>query len=213
VGSGLGEASVYFSLKGARVTALDLSSEMLSISQRLAKRYKTRISTIQAAAEYLNIPKNKKFDIIYAGNLFHHVDIPMTLEKLIPYLKPKGKIVCWEPVAYNPIINVYRHLVTQVRSEDERPIRLSDIALFKKYFKSVQTRWFWLTTFSIFCYMVLLMGRNPNETRLWKKIVEEGDRWQWIYNPLESVDAILLKLFPFLGPLCWNVVIVCESPR
>ena len=213
VGSGLGEASVYFALKGARVTALDLSSEMLNTTKKLAKKYNVKVNTVQAALEYLHIPKSKKFDIIYGGNIFHHINIPLTLNKLIPHLKTNGKLVCWEPVAYNPLINWYRKIATQVRSDDERPIQMADIALFKTYFNKVHIRWFWLTSLIIFCYMVVFMRRDPNKIRLWKKVVEEGDLWKPIYIPLELIDRALLSLFPFLGPLCWNVVLICSQPK
>lgn len=213
IGSGLGEASIYFALKGAHVTALDLSAEMLNTTKKLAKKYKTKVKTIQAAVEYLNIPKSKKFDIIYGGNIFHHINIPLTLNQLVFHLKPGGKLVCWEPVAYNPLINWYRKIATEVRSDDERPIQMSDIKIFKKYFKKVHVRWFWLTTLIIFCYMVVFMRRDPNKIRLWKKVVEEGNFWKPVYLPLEALDKALLYIFPFLGPLCWNVVLICSEPR
>lgn len=213
VGCGLGEASVYFALKGASVTALDLSSEMLITVKKIAKKYKVKVNTIQAALEYANIPKSKKFDIIYGGNIFHHIDIPQTLNQLIPHLKPDGKLVCWEPVAYNPLINWYRKIAIHVRSDDERPIQLSDIEIFRSYFNTVKVRWYWFTTLIIFCYMVVFMRRDPNKIRLWKKVVEEGEFWKPVYIPLELIDRILLSIFPFLGPLCWNVVLLCSDPK
>ena len=213
VGCGLGEASVYFALKGASVTALDLSSEMLVTVKKIARKYKVKVNTIQAALEYVNIPKSKRFDIIYGGNIFHHIDIPLTLNQLIPHLKPNGKLVCWEPVAYNPLINWYRKIATQVRSDDERPIQLSDIAIFRTYFNTVKVRWYWFATLIIFCYMVVFMRRDPNKIRLWKKVVEEGEFWKPVYIPLELIDRVLLSFFPFLGPLCWNVVLLCSDPK
>ena len=38
-----------------------------------------------------NMDKDEQFDIIYAGNLFHHVDIETTLQGLIPHLSSKAK--------------------------------------------------------------------------------------------------------------------------
>ncbi|MFA6005063.1 MAG: class I SAM-dependent methyltransferase [Patescibacteria group bacterium] len=213
IGSGLGEASVYFALKGAHVTALDLSKEMLKTTQRIAKNYKTKVSTVQGAIEYLNLKKSQKFDVIYAGNVFHHINIPQALDQLLPHLKKDGTLVCWEPVDYNPVINLYRRIATSVRSKDERPIRLADIDVFHSYFKNVTVKWFWLTTLVIFCLMVVVMRRDPNKTRLWKKVVEEGNSWKPLYMPLEFADKILLGLFPILGPLCWNVVLVCRAPK
>lgn len=208
VGCGLGEASAYFALKGARVTVVDLSQEMLETAKKLARKYKVTLSAYQSAVEHLTIPKNSKFDIIYAGNLFHHVDIAQSLAELTPHLKKDGILICWEPVDYNPIINIYRRIARRVRSSDERPIRLDDMKIFRKYFRHVETKWFWFTTLVIFLIMILIERRDPNKERLWKSVVRESRRWAWLYKPLEQIDRVLLSVFPGLGRFCWNVVII-----
>jgi hypothetical protein len=60
--------------------------------------------------------------------------------------------------------------------------------------------------------MVAVQGRNPNRERFWKKVLDEADHWAWLYRPLERCDRALLKVLPFLRPLCWNVVIVGRTP-
>ena len=213
VGCGLGEASVYFALEGAEVTATDLSQKMLDVVEKLAKHNGTYVKTHKSAAENLALPEDQQFDIVYAGNVFHHVNIAPTLDNILKHLKPEGMLVSWDPLAYNPVINIYRKRATQVRTVDEHPFRLKDVRLFKEYFNQVQTRWFWLTTLFIFIIMAFVQRRDPNKERYWKKIVEETDDWAWIYIPLEFVDRIFLAIFPFLRPLCWNVVIVARKPK
>jgi SAM-dependent methyltransferase len=213
IGCGLGEASVYFALKGARVTAVDLSQEMLAEVVTLARRYHTEVATLRASVEHLHLPAGNTFDIIYAGNIFHHVDIRAALDEVTTYMTDSSLLVCWEPVAYNPLINIYRRIATHVRSFDERPIRLSDIEIFKEYFSSIELHWFWLTTLVIFIIMVIWQRRNPNQERLWKAVVIEGQKWAWLYRPLEKLDRWLLATFPFLRPLCWNVVIIGKGPK
>jgi len=100
----------------------------------------------------------------------------------------------------------------EVRTEDEHPLKRRDIRLFNKYFKKVNTKPFWLTTLSIFIIMALLQRRNPNRERYWKVVVEESNKWEWLYNPLEKIDRLILKIFPFLGYLCWNIVIIASNP-
>ena len=211
IGCGLGEASVYFAMKGAKVTAMDISHFMTDTAVALAKANNVTIKTHQSSIEHFKLPKHELFDVIYVGNLFHHVDIDKALERIGAYLKPNGVLVSWEPVDYNPIINVYRRIATEVRSKDERPIRFSDLDKFKKKFKQVETKWFWLTTLSIFVIMALVQRRNPNKERYWKSVVKEGDQWAWLYRPLEKFDRILLRIFPVMQPLCWNVVLVCKK--
>jgi hypothetical protein len=90
---------------------------------------------------------------------------------------------------------------------------MSDIETFKEYFTSIELHWFWLTTLVIFMIMIIWQRRNPNQERLWKAVVMEGQKWAWLYKPLEKLDRWLLATFPFLGPLCWNVVIIGKGPK
>lgn len=212
VGCGLGEASVYFALLGADVTATDISPGMCDAARRLAAHNGVSIRTHVSASEDLGFAADVKFDVIYTGNTLHHVDVAATLPRLLRHLKPDGVFVSWDPVAYNPVINVYRRRATQVRTPDEHPLRLRDIRAIRSHFSSSHVSWFWLSTLLIFCVMAVVQRRDPNRERYWKKVVEEGDRWAWLYWPLEDLDRLLLHI-PFLRPLCWNVVIVGRGPR
>ena len=212
MGCGLGEASVYFALLGADVTATDISPGMCDTASRLAVANGVKISTHVSAAEDLGLASDVKFDIIYTGNTLHHVDITATMPLLLKHLNPEGMFVSWDPVAYNPVINYYRRNAMEVRTEDEHPLKLADIRSVRALFHASHTRWFWLSTLSIFGIMALIQRRDPNKERYWKKVIVEADRWAWMYRPLEVLDKVLL-LIPFLRPLCWNVVIVGRGPK
>jgi 2-polyprenyl-3-methyl-5-hydroxy-6-metoxy-1,4-benzoquinol methylase len=211
VGCGLGEASVYFALEGATVTATDISPGMCDAAQRLAAANGVTLTTHISAIEDLGLG-SRQFDIIYTGNTLHHADIPAMLDNVLPHLKPDGVFASWDPVAYNPIINVYRALATEVRTEDEHPLRLRDVRAITGRFESAEVRWFWFTTLLIFILMAVVQLRSPNKERFWKKVIDEADRWAWLYRPLEKLDRVLLVALPFLRPLCWNVVIVARRP-
>ncbi len=211
VGCGLGEASVYFALEGATVTATDISPGMCEITSRLAQANGVALETHVSAIEDLGLG-NRQFDIIYTGNTLHHADIAATLDNILPHLKPDGVFLSWDPVAYNPIINVYRALATKVRTPDEHPLRLRDIRMVTSRFARTEVRWFWFTTLLVFILMAVVQFRNPNKERYWKKVVDEADSWAWLYRPLAALDRGLLCVLPFLRPLCWNVVIVGRGP-
>ncbi|MEO6003601.1 MAG: class I SAM-dependent methyltransferase [Opitutus sp.] len=213
VGCGLGEASVYFAMEGAIVTATDISPGMCAATQRLAAANGVTLTTHVSAIEDLGLSRDQQFDIIYTGNTLHHADIGETMDNILPHLKREGVFVSWDPVAYNPIINLYRAIATKVRTEDEHPLRLQDIRAVRSCFASSEVSWFWLTTQLIFILMVVAQFRSPNKERFWKKVIDEADSWAWLYRPLAALDRALIGLFPFLGPLCWNVVIFAKSPR
>ena len=210
VGCGLGEASVYFALLGANVTSSDLSQGMLDATKRLADANDVTINQHLASAEDMQLSSNDKFDVIYAGNLLHHVNIEETISRIKSHIAVDGMFVTWDPLAYNPAINIYRRIATDVRTPDEHPLTWSDVKLFRKHFKVVETRYFWLTTLIVFVIMALVQRRNPNKERFWKVVVMEGAKWNWLYRPLELFDRIVLTLIPPLRLLCWNVVVVCR---
>lgn len=211
VGCGLGEASVYFAMLGADVTSSDLSQGMLDATSRLANANRVSVRQHLASAEDMRLAATDKFDVIYAGNLLHHVDIDATLSRIRPHLAEDGVLVTWDPLAYNPAINVYRSMATEVRTPDEHPLKWSDLRLFEKHFHNVERRYFWFFTLIIFVIMALAQRRDPNKERFWKVIVKEGPRWAWLYRPLEMLDQIVLAVLPPLRLLCWNVVIVARK--
>jgi len=211
VGCGLGEASVYFAMLGASVTATDLSQGMLNACSELAKMNSVSVKTHLSAAENMQLDDNIKFDIIYAGNLFHHVDIESTIIRLKPHLAKDGCLITWDPIKYNPVINIYRKMAMDVRTPDEHPLGLKDIKTFKKHFQDVETKYTWLTTLIIFVIMFMIQRRNPNKERFWKVVVRDGDKWKWLYKPLEIIDIILIKIIPPLKLLCWNVIIISKK--
>jgi len=212
LGCGLGEASVYFALLGADVTASDISPGMCDAAHRLAEHNGVKIKTHVSASEDLGFPAGLQFDVIYTGNTLHHVDIAATMSLLLKHLKPDGTFVSWDPVAYNPAINYYRRKAIEVRTEDEHPLRLRDIRAVRANFRESHTRWFWLSTLSIFIIMKFIQRRDPNKERYWKKVIEEADSWAWLYQQLKLLDKLLL-LVPFFRPLCWNVVIVGRGTK
>ena len=213
VGSGLGEASIYFAMEGAKVTATDISGRMLKVTKYLAKINNVIITTHKCDAEGLRFKKNIKFDIIYAGNLLHHVNINATLQQIIKVMDKNSIFVSWDPIAYNPIINIYRRIAKKVRTQDEHPLKINDFKTINRHFKVVHYEYFWFLTLLIFILMVVLERVNPNRERLWKKIVKEADKWEWLYKPLEKLDQLLFVIFPFIKYLCWNVVVVAKKSK
>lgn len=211
LGCGLGEAAVYFGLCGATVTATDVSPGMCDLTQRLAARHGVKLETQVSAAEDLRLC-DRQFDIVHLANTLHHVDLEATLDRVLPHLRPGGVFVSWDPVAYNPLINVYRRIATEVRTPDEHPLRLRDVRAIAARLERPEIRWFWLTTLAVFLWMVAVQGLRPNRVRLWKRVIDDADRLRWLYAPLARLDAFLLEWLPFLRPLCWNVVIIGRKP-
>ena len=112
LGCGAGEASVYFAKKGAIVTATDISQGMLDVVQKLAKKHHVKLTTKQCTSDKLDFPDGS-FDIVYAANLMHHVEHEPTLKESHRVLKKGGLFISYDPLAHNPLINIYRRIATR----------------------------------------------------------------------------------------------------
>lgn len=212
VGAGLGESSVYFALQGAEVTATDISPGMVDFAKRLAQHHGTSISGVVCPAEQLAVP-DASFDLVYVANSIHHMpDKDRFFREVSRVLKPGGRFFSWDPVAYNPIINVYRRMATEVRTENEAPLRVSDLRRVRQHFVNVGHREFWIATLALFIKYYLLDRVHPNQDRYWKRIFKETPRSLWWWYPLFALDALLTRL-PFIRFLAWNIVIWGEKPR
>lgn len=206
LGCGLGEAAVYFAGLGARVTACDLSRGMLDTVEALARRHGAHVRVHQAPADDTGL-SGGSFDVVYAANLLHHVDLDTALGEIQRLLKPGGTFVSWDPLAHNPLINVYRRMASSVRTSDEHPLRMGDLELFRQRFEGVGYRCFWLWTLLIFVRFYVWERVHPSKERYWKKILSESERLAPLYGPLEALDRVTLRVVPWLGRYCWNVVV------
>ncbi|MEM9828647.1 MAG: class I SAM-dependent methyltransferase [Planctomycetota bacterium] len=208
LGCGLGEVATYLACRGASVVAADVSPGMLEVARRVASQHGTKIETHCIAAEKFELGTLERFDVIYMGNVWHHIDIEQSADAIFDALVPGGTIASWDPVAYNPLINVYRRMANEVRTDDERPMNRQDIRAITDRCDESQIRFFWLTTLSIFLWMYLVQRRDPNRERYWKVVIAESDRWKTWHRLLAGVDRLLMTCCPPLRYWCWNVVII-----
>lgn len=209
LGCGAGEAAVWFAKQGAHVVAADISTGFLDLVHRVAKLHGTQLETLSVDADALHLPPDS-FDVVYAGNLLHHVGLESTLTQIHGCLKPGGRLVSWDPLCHNPVINLYRRMANQVRTPDEHPLSIRDLAVFRRFFPEVKSECFWFTTLWLFLRFYLIERVHPNQDRYWKRIVREHVRLTPRYRRLESVDKVLLGCLPFLKRFCWNIA-VCAT--
>jgi|SRR6516225_2444655 SAM-dependent methyltransferase len=206
IGAGLGESSVYFALKGARVTTVDIAPQMVEKALSLGKRYEIELQGIVASADNLSLPDGA-YDFIYVANTIHHVqDRDSLFAQMSRALKPGGMFFSYDPLAYNPVINLYRRMATRVRTADESPLTTRDIDLARKYFSHVKHREFWIAGLLLFLKYYLIDGVHPNQDRYWKRILRERrERLGW-WMPLRHLDTVLTRI-PLARWLSWNVVL------
>lgn len=210
LGAGLGEASIHFADAGAEVTALDISPGMLDVISRVAASKGLDVKTVVGSATDLSAFDEESFDVVYGANMLHHVDISACLAEVRRVLKPGGVAAFWDPVKYNPAIEVYRRLATGMRTPDEHPLRRADVATMERTFSRVETRGFWLVSLAIFGRFFLVDRIAPSAERYWKLVIDRQDQHRRLLTWGHRVDQRLLRLFPPLRWMCWNIAVVCH---
>ncbi len=206
LGAGLGEASVYFAVQGADVFATDVSPRMLQLARQVAQLHRVVIHPIEMDGAYLAVP-SASVDFVYGANMLHHVDTAVCLREVHRVLKPGGKAAFWDPLRYNPIINIYRRMANQVRSIDEHPLGRQEWRLMRSLFTTTHIQFSWLFTLGVFLRFYLWDQVHPNEERYWKKIIYDYPQLARLYAPLYQFDQLLLRL-PGVRWLAWNMTVV-----
>jgi SAM-dependent methyltransferase len=169
-----------------------------------------RVRGVVQAGESLSVEENA-FDLVYVANTIHHVtDKRALFAQMHRALKPGGRFFSFDPLAYNPVIEVYRRMATRVRTEDEAPLTFADLALAREYFANVQHREFWILTLSLFLKYYLVDRVHPNEDRYWKRIFRETGATLGWWRPLRAADDFLTRL-PLIRRLAWNMVMWGEK--
>ena len=210
LGCGAGENSVYFALKGARCTATDYSAGMVEKALELAAANNVGIEGRTMDAMSLDAPDNT-FDIIYAANLLHHLPDPEAcIREMHRVLKPGGKACFWDPLKHNPVINVYRRMASDVRTNDERPLHINIASSVKSIFSETMYETFWFSSLWVFLRFYLIERVDPNKERYWKKIIAEHQRLQPMYSRLERIDR-MIKRSRLLERYGWNIAVVATK--
>jgi 2-polyprenyl-3-methyl-5-hydroxy-6-metoxy-1,4-benzoquinol methylase len=188
-GCGDGEISTQLAKLGAKVTALDISPELVELTKKRAEldEVKNRIEFIAGDIAELPLPKNK-FDYVVCYAVIHHVDINETLPQLYSSLKPGGSVIMIEPIAFSPLLQKIIKMVPVERdgSPVEHQLSKKDLDLICRFFDKSK-----ITFFEFFGRMQRLF---PNRNK-----IDKGHPFtKAALILLHSFDRLLLNLFPML---------------
>lgn len=96
VGSGSGEFACMLAKQGARVEAIDISTEAVALTEATALQYEVKIKTHVSFLE--NFESNGKFDWVIATDIIEHIeDDKSAVQKMVLLTKVGGKILVTVP--------------------------------------------------------------------------------------------------------------------
>ena len=192
-GCGEGWVTRDLASRGANVCAFDISPQAAENTRSMLAKAKLleQCSVGVMAAEKLDY-EPESFDLAVGFAIIHHLDLAAALRELHRVLKPGGTAYFAEPLATNPLIQVYRRATPQFRTPDEQPLELAKLPALLSGFQSFEHREFYLTALGAVA-LTYLPGGN------------------WIFPRLSAalhrVDRGLLRVFPALGNWAWYTVL------
>ncbi len=156
VGCGAGHASFVAAQQAARVTAYDLSTEMLNVvAQTAQQRGLNNIHTQHGPAESLPFATASADVVISRYSAHHWHDVGRALREIQRVLKPGGTVILMDVVSPgHPVLDIYLQTVEMLR----------DTSHVRNY---APGEWMTLLTESGFAIRQLNAGKLPLEFNSW----------------------------------------------
>lgn len=197
LGCGAGQLTTRLAKAGYRITALELSPELLEATRQRAELdgVSDRVVPVEADIETFE-PGTERFDLAVVKLVLHHVDLTSALSVITRSLIPEGVAVIWEPVAFSPFLQRLRDLVPVSKdvSPNERQLTRDDLTRISERFEETEIRYYYLLA------------------RI-RRLLPGGSRWRRLLDLIERGDAWLLDRFPPLRHFAGSVVIRCRIPK
>jgi 2-polyprenyl-3-methyl-5-hydroxy-6-metoxy-1,4-benzoquinol methylase len=184
VGCGTGYFTKIFAGTGARITANDISPDLIA----LAQKQNPNVEFI--CAQFEELPQKPIYDAVIGSSVLHHLDLERALSSCITLLKPGGRFVFAEPNMLNPQVfaerTFMRHHLDYVSPDETAFVRWSLARTLKTLgFTDIHIRPFdWL---------------HPAIPRS-------------LIKPVEDVGGLLEKV-PFVREFSGSLLISCRKPQ
>lgn len=192
-GCGEGWTTLDLARRAGHVSAFDISPQAIDNAQKsIARAGLTARCTLKVLpAEQLDFP-DESFDAAVGFAILHHLDMEKALAELHRVLRPGGIAYFAEPLATNPLIQVYRHLTPQFRTPDERPLYLHELPTLLSRFAGYEHR-----EFFFFALAALGLAHIPGGTRIYPAMS----------RGLHRIDELVLARLPGLGKWAWYTIL------
>ncbi len=188
-----------FARKGARVTGIDISPEAIaSLDRRIEDEGLAHLADAYVMDAHDPEFDARTFDIICCTGVLHHLETERAIQAWKRILKSDGQVIMLEPMAWNPVVALYRILTPSMRTPDEHPLKPVDFRSMDRAFGSVVTHAYVLSS-------VLALG--------WLIVPDFWNIRRRTAAALGKLDGLLLRAVPSLKYFCWTAVIELRAPR
>lgn len=194
LGGGLSMNCLILARRGAHVVVADISLERLRIMKKIIHRLglEHKITLVCSTAEELCL-KDNSIDIVQTKAVLIHTQLRQALEEIRRVLKSGGTGYFVEPTTGNPLVRAYRRIFAP--REWKKITRYFDrdsLETIEEVFPQKQVKYMYLLGFLAF---------------VWQFGIRNLLLFKLTVKALNTIDALLLSIFPFLKSLCWFVII------
>lgn len=121
IGSGCGTEALYFSMLGCSVTGVEFQKQMVDVALKrkyiLEDKLNNALDCNFINQSILDYDKDKKFDIIWMEETFHHLEPrELIIDKITSLLKPGGYLIISETNYLNIMIQVKYFIIRGFRT-------------------------------------------------------------------------------------------------
>jgi SAM-dependent methyltransferase len=140
---GAGVTAAFLAQRGAIVTAIDISPESVRRGGELAEHAGVQVEFVAGELRPGTFPSHS-FDAIVGHYALHHVNLNEIAPIFDEILRPGGRGGFVETMGLNPLLNLSRSRlagragVASYGSEDERPLKRSDLRVLERWIGPVE---------------------------------------------------------------------------
>jgi ubiquinone/menaquinone biosynthesis C-methylase UbiE len=198
VGCGIGQYSVFFAMKGADVTAFDISPVGIERGRQIAKINGVEDRCRFEVANASQMPyADGEFDIVVYHEVLHHaIKYPNVREETLRVLKPGGKVVISETLRGNKLLSMARRVsMAGEEAKGDVILELEDLRGFADGFSAYR-----IEPMSLF-FMLKRAFRSYTRNPAVRLLL-----WS-----IKKTDDALLAAFPSMRHFCGECVMVMRK--
>jgi ubiquinone/menaquinone biosynthesis C-methylase UbiE len=106
-----------------------------------------RTRFLQRDCENTGLPENA-FSACLCAGMLHHLDLTRAFPELARIMRPGGRILCIEALAYNPVIQLYRNRTPHLRTDWEKKhiLSMKEVRYAKQWFNVENVKFFLMSS-------------------------------------------------------------------
>jgi len=143
---GDGDVALRAAAAGARLAiGIDISAVSVENARRAAgeRGLAERTFFLRADSENTGLPASS-VDVVICAGVLHHLDVTRAFPEIERVLAPRGRVIAFEALDYNPLIKLYRNRNAHQRTEWEKAhiLSLRELRLARSHFNIGEVRYF-----------------------------------------------------------------------